>query len=106
MSGQRRIPTVKKIEGVESVDNEIEVLPLSPADDRIRLAHGRAVCRHASLSRCAMWAGHHVHIIVKNGNAGLEGAVATEMDKSIASVRAKGVSRVFSVGNILRVEKS
>src|SRR5208283_2069510 len=47
---------VKRIEGVESVDNQIEVLPLSPNDDRIRLAVYRAVYRQASLSRYALQA--------------------------------------------------
>ena len=56
---------VKRIEGVESVDNQIEVLPLSPNDDRIRLAVYRAVYRQASLSRYALQAIPPIHIIVK-----------------------------------------
>jgi hyperosmotically inducible protein len=96
---------VKQIEGVEGVDNQIEVLPLSPNDDRIRLAVYRAVYRQASLSRYALQAVPPIHIIVKNGNVRLEGVVATEADKNLAGIRAKGVSGVFSVNNNLRVEK-
>jgi hyperosmotically inducible protein len=96
---------VKKIEGVESVDNQIEVLPLSPNDDRIRLAVYRAVYRQTSLSRYALQAIPPIHIIVKNGNVRLEGVVATDADKNLAGIRAKGVSGVFSVENNLRVEK-
>jgi hyperosmotically inducible protein len=96
---------VKRIEGVESVDNQIEVLPLSPNDDRIRLAVYRAVYRQASLSRYALQAIPPIHIIVKNGNVRLEGIVATEADKNLAGIRAKGVSGVFSVENNLRVEQ-
>ena len=96
---------VKRIEGVESVDNQIEVLPLSPNDDRIRLAVYRAVYRQASLSRYALQAIPPIHIIVKNGNVSLEGIVATEADKNLAGIRARGVSGVFSVTNNLRVEK-
>jgi hyperosmotically inducible protein len=96
---------VKRIEGVESVDNQIEVLPLSPNDDRIRLAVYRAIYRQPSLSRYALQAIPPIHIIVKNGHVRLEGAVATEMDKNLAGIRAKGVSGVFSVSNNLRVEK-
>ena len=96
---------VKKIEGVEGVDNQIEVLPLSPNDDRIRLAVYRAVYRQASLSRYALQAVPPIHIIVKNGNVRLEGIVATEADKNLAGIRAKGVSGVFSVTNDLRLEK-
>jgi len=96
---------VKRIEGVESIDNQIEVLPLSPNDDRIRLAVYRAIYRQASLSRYALQAMPPIHIIVKNGNVRLEGIVATEADKNVAGIRAKGVSGVFSVSNNLRVEK-
>jgi hyperosmotically inducible protein len=95
---------VKRIEGVESVDNQIEVLPLSPNDDRIRLAVYRAIYRQASLSRYALQAVPPIHIIVKNGNVRLEGVVANEGDKNLAGIRAKGVSGAFSVTNNLRVE--
>ena len=96
---------VKTIEGVESIDNQVEVLPLSPNDDRIRLAVYRSVYGQANLSRYAVQAIPPIHIIVKNGNVRLEGVVATEADKNLAGVRAKGVSGVFSVNNNLRVEK-
>lgn len=96
---------VKKVEGVESVDNRIEVLPLSPHDDRIRLAAYRAIYRQTSLSRYALQAVPPIHIIVKNGNLRLVGVVATEGDKNIAGIRAKGVSGVFDVKNELRIEK-
>lgn len=96
---------VKGIEGVESVDNQIEVLPLSPNDDRIRLAVYRAIYRQASLSRYALQSVPPIHIIVKNGNVRLEGAVSTEADKNLAGIQAKGVSSVFAVSNNLRVEK-
>ncbi len=96
---------VKRIEGVESVDNQIEVLPLSPNDDRIRLAVYRAVYRDNTLSRYALRAIPTIHIIVKNGNVTLEGVVATEADKNIAGIKAKGVSGVFAVNNNLRIEK-
>jgi hyperosmotically inducible protein len=96
---------VKTIEGVEGVDNQIEVLPLSPNDDRIRLAVYRAVYRQASLSRYALQAVPPIHIIVKNGNVRLEGVVMTEADKNLAGLQAKGVSGAFSFSNNLRVEK-
>jgi hyperosmotically inducible periplasmic protein len=96
---------VKRIGGVESVDNQIEVLPLSPNDDRIRLAVYRAVYRQTSLSRYALQAIPPIHIIVKNGHVRLEGVAATEADKNLAGIRANGVPGVFSVENKLRVEK-
>ena len=96
---------VKGIEGVEKVVNDIEVLPVSPNDDRIRVAVYRAVFGQPSLQRYSMQAVPPIHIIVKNGNVTLEGVVATEGDKNVANIQAKGVSGVFSVTNNLRVEK-
>jgi hyperosmotically inducible protein len=96
---------VKSIEGVESVDNQIEVLPLSPNDDRIRLAVYRAIYSQPSLQRYGLQAVPPIHIIVKNGNVALEGVVANSGDKNIAGIQAKSVPGVFSVANNLQVEK-
>jgi hyperosmotically inducible protein len=96
---------VKRIEGVESVDNRIEVLPTSPNDDRIRLATYRAIYGHTALNRYALMAVPSIHIIVKSGNVTLEGVVASEGDKNIANIEANSVPGVFSVTNNLRVEK-
>jgi hyperosmotically inducible protein len=96
---------VKRIEGVEHVNNQIEVLPVSPNDDRIRRAVFRAIYSDPTMDRYAIQAVPPIHIIVKNGNVSLEGVVATEADKNIAGSRANGVSGVFSVKNNLRVEK-
>lgn len=96
---------VKRIEGVERVVNRIEVLPLSPNDDRIRRAVYRAIFGHPSLSRYALGAVPPIHIIVKNGNVTLEGVVGVKQDRDIAGIQANGVVGVFSVRNNLRVEK-
>jgi hyperosmotically inducible protein len=96
---------VKKIEGVETVDNEIEVLPLSPNDDRIRRAVYGAIFSKAPLQRYQMGAVPPIHIIVKNGNVTLIGVVSNEGDKNIAGITANGVSGVFGVTNNLAVEK-
>ncbi len=96
---------VKKIEGVDRVINKIEVLPVSPNDDRIRLATYRAIYSQPALQLYSMRAVPPIHIVVKNGNVTLEGVVARESDKNIAGIQAKGVSGVFSVTNNLRVEK-
>jgi len=96
---------VKRIEGVERVKNEIEVLPPSPNDERIRRAVFRAIYSDPTMDRYAIQAVPPIHILVKNGNLALEGVVATEADKNIAGLRANGVPGVFSVANNLRVEK-
>ena len=96
---------MKDIEGVQNVNNNIEVLPLSPNDDRLRLALYRAIYGHTALNRYAIGAINPIHIIVKNGNVRLEGIVNNEADKNIAGVQARSVSGVFSVENNLMVER-
>ena len=96
---------VKRIEGVTAVQNEIEVLPVSPNDDRLRLGVYRAIYSKAPLQRYSLQAVPPIHIIVKNDNATLVGVVANEGDKTIAYLAANGVSGVFSVKNELAVEK-
>lgn len=110
--GQVTRPTLKSdagrviagIEGVKHVDNQIEVLPLSSMDDRVRIAVFRAVYGKAPLNQYALRAVPTIHIIVKNGHVTLEGAVARQSDKDIAKIAADGVSGVFSVTNNLRVD--
>jgi hyperosmotically inducible periplasmic protein len=96
---------VKRIEGVSQVINEIEVLPLSPNDDRLRLRVYRAIYSKAPLQRYSLMAVPPIHIIIRNGNVALEGAVASEFDKNLANVAANGVSGVFSVKNNLVIDK-
>jgi BON domain-containing protein len=96
---------VKKISGVTSVVDNIEVLPLSPMDDQTRIATYRAIYGDPSLAgRYAYSAAPSIHIIVKNGNVRLEGVVGNAMDKQIAETRAKGVPDVFNVEDDLQVE--
>lgn len=95
---------VKSIEGVEHVDNKIEVLPASPMDDQLRRAEYRAIYGFPSLQRYAMGAVPPIHIIVKNGRVTLEGVVANQADKDTAGIRANTVPNVFAVTNNLRVE--
>jgi hyperosmotically inducible protein len=97
---------VKSIEGVTKVNNNIEVLPLSPNDDRIRRAVFHAVFSEPGLEKYSMGALAPVHIIVKNGHVTLDGVVLNEGDKNLAGIRANGVPGVFSVTNNLQIEKS
>jgi|ERR1700678_1439178 hyperosmotically inducible protein len=96
---------VKRIEGVSNVVNNIEVLPLSPNDDRIRRAVYRAIYSNSVLSPYQLRAVPPIHIIVKNGQVTLEGAVARQMDKQVAGIKANGVSGVFGVTNNLMVDE-
>lgn len=117
---------VKKIEGVANVRNEIEVLPVSASDDRLRAAVYATVYRDPALQRYATNRGgprgippvargaagitndppigyHAIHIIVENGNVTLTGVVDSDMDLAIAGMRANSVPGVFSVDNELQV---
>jgi len=96
---------VKRIEGVEQVDNQIEVLPVSTMDDQLRLALYRAIYGYTALERYALPVIKPIRIIVKNGNVTLDGVVDSEGDKNLANIRANGVSGVFSVTNNLVVVK-
>lgn len=123
--------SVKRIEGVGTIENRIEVLPLSPNDDRIRAAVYASIYRYPALQRytsnrggsmgggprggrsIARAAGgitsdppigyHAIHIIVENGNVTLTGVVDSDGDLALAEMRANSVSGVFSVDNNLQV---
>jgi len=118
--------SVKRIEGVNHVTNEIEVLPVSPNDDRLRAAVYASIYGFPALQRytsnrggprgvpsVARAAGgitndpplgfHAIHIIVQNGNVTLTGVVDSDMDLAIAGMRANTVPGVFSVDNDLQV---
>lgn len=117
--------SIKKVEGVQSVDNRINVLPASPNDDRIRAAVYRSIYSFPSLQRytsnrggrmrptIARAAGgvtndpptgyHAIHIIVQNGNVTLTGVVDSQSDAAVAGIRANSVPGVFSVDNNLQV---
>jgi hyperosmotically inducible protein len=97
--------SVKHIEGVDSVNNQIEVLPASGNDDRIRRQVARAIFNDERLFPYSMGSVPPIHIIVKGGHVTLVGIVNSEADKNEANIRANGVPGVFSVDNQLQVQK-
>jgi hyperosmotically inducible protein len=111
LTGQVTRPTLKgdaervvmRIAGVDKVDNQIEVLPLSGHDDHLRRSLFKAIYGFPSMNRYALPVIKPIRIIVKNGNVTLEGIVDNQADKSVANIRANGVHGVFSVTNNLRV---
>ena len=96
---------VKRIEGVEKVDNQIQVLPPSPSDDRIRLQLYRSIYGYPPLQRYALGVIKPIRIIVKGGHVELDGVVDSVGDKQLVEIRAKGVPGIFSVTNNLQVER-
>lgn len=96
---------VKGIEGVQKVDNQIQVLPPSTLDDGLRLRLFRAIYRYAALEKYALGVIRPIRIIVKTGHVTLEGVVDNETDKNLVNLRANSVPGIFSVTNNLRVVK-
>jgi hyperosmotically inducible protein len=114
LAGQVTRPTLKKdaqrrvekVEGVERVINQIEVLPLSPNDDRLRRAVFRELFNFNSpLFRYGQQPIPSIHIIVSRGKLVLKGVVANKGDSDIANIKARGVPGLFEVRNDLRIEK-
>jgi hyperosmotically inducible periplasmic protein len=96
---------LKGIEGVDQVINDIEVLPTSPSDERIRIAVARNIYRSDALDRYGFQVQPSIHIIVTQGRVSLEGVVDTESDKTIAGLKAREVGGVFDVKNNLAVAR-
>ena len=96
---------VKHIEGVDKVDNQIEVLPPAPMDDRLRQRLFRAIYGFPGLQQYELGVQKPIRIIVKSGHVTLEGVVDNDGDKNLAGIRANGVSGSFSVTNNLQVVK-
>ena len=96
---------VKRVEGVDTVINDIEVLPVSPTDDAIRLAVARNIYNSNALDRYGFQSQPPIHIIVRKGTVMLEGVVDSESDKSVAGLKAREINGVFDVKNNLSVAK-
>ena len=96
---------VKQIEGVDKVINNIQVLPPSPLDDKVREQVYNTLSRTGSLSRYFWEAAPSIHIVVKNQRVTLAGIVNSEGDKNMATIAANTVPGVFQVTNELRVVK-
>jgi hyperosmotically inducible periplasmic protein len=96
---------VKRIEGVEKVDNQIEVLPPSPMDERLRIRIFHAIHGYPALQKYELGTQKPIRIVVKSGRVTLEGVVDSDGDKNLAGLRANGVSGTFSVTNNLQVVK-
>jgi osmotically-inducible protein OsmY len=97
------ISVVENYPGVKDVVDNIEVAPVSPMDDRIRLAEARAIYGYPQLNKYAIDPAKPIRITVVNGNVTLSGVVDSQADKDVANIRANGVSGVFKVVNNLEV---
>jgi hyperosmotically inducible periplasmic protein len=114
LAGQVTRPTLKKdaqrrvekVEGVDRVINQIEVLPLSPNDDRIRAAVFRELFNFNSpLFRYGQGPNPSIHIIVSRGKLVLKGVVSSKSDRDLAVIKARGVPGIFDVRSDLSFER-
>lgn len=96
---------VRSVEGVERIQNQIEVLPASTFDNTLRLRLYRAIYGYTQLQKYALGITKPIRIVVKKGQVTLEGVVDSEADKDIAGIQANGVADVFSVKNNLQITK-
>lgn len=96
---------VKRVEGVENVDNKIQVLRVSFFDNGLRVRLFRTIYGYGPLQHYGVGANKSIRIIVDNGHVTLWGMVDNNADKIIAGMRAGEVPGVFSVENQLQVVK-
>lgn len=94
------------LKGVAVLENNLEVLPLSPYDDSLRIAIARAIYNDPYFANYANQALPPIHIIVKNGNVTLEGVVANQLDRVKAEMAARFAGLSFSVVNNLRLDRA
>jgi len=97
------VSLVSNYPGVKDVVDNINVAPVSPMDDRIRLAEARAIYGAPQLNKYALDPAKPIRITVINGNVTLSGVVDSQSDKEIAGIRANGVGGVFKIINNLQV---
>ena len=100
------VEAIKSLEGVDTVVDQIEVLPNSASDDELRRGGYRAIFETAELAPYAAQTAPPIHIVVKNGNVALEGTVKSAADKNLAGTRASSVANVVNVKNNLNVHAS
>ncbi|HEY4381487.1 MAG TPA: BON domain-containing protein [Acidobacteriaceae bacterium] len=90
--------------GVKDIVDNLEVAPVSPMDDALRIRLARAIYGSPELQKYALDPAKPIRITVVNGHVTLSGAVDSKMDHDVAGIKANGVSGVFSVNNQLQVQ--
>jgi osmotically-inducible protein OsmY len=93
-----------RVKGVLEVNNEIDVLPVSIDDDRLRQSIAREIYRDPVFSRYAIHVNPPIHIIVERGNVTLTGAVNSTLERQKAEMIVRSTSGVFGVENRLQID--
>ena len=94
---------VRKVEGVNTVDNKIGVLPVSQFDDELRFRIARAIYSHSSFWQYAAMPNPPIRIVVNRGHVALEGVVQSNVERMLARSLASGFG-AFEVKNDLKTD--
>ena len=94
---------VAHVSGVETVRNEIGVLPVSPFDDNLRYRIARAIYGNSNFWQYAAMANPPIHIIVERGRVTLTGVVNSNVERMLARSLATTFG-AFSVRNELKTD--
>lgn len=97
------VAAVENTKGVKDVIDNIQVDPVSPMDQRIRIEAFRRIYGYPMLNKYAIDPEKPIRIQVANGHITLYGTVDSEADKNVAGIQAKSVPGAFSVTNDLQV---
>src|SRR5579872_6608095 len=94
---------VRKIEGVQKVVNNVQVLPPAPFDEQLRRQADARLIRAGGLAQYFWPAAPSIHIIVLHQNVILKGYVDRESDKELAGITVRELTGGFGVTNDLQV---
>jgi hyperosmotically inducible protein len=94
---------VRALAGVTSVDNRLQVLPVSQFDDELRFRIARAIYSNSSFWNYAAMANPPIHIVVNGGRVTLQGVVQSNVERQLARSLASGLGS-FEVTNQLKTD--
>ena len=94
---------VRNISGVDTVDNRIQVLPVSQFDDELRFRIARAIYGNSAFWNYAAMANPPIHIVVNGGRVTLNGVVQSNVERQLARSLATGFGE-FEVKNELKTD--
>jgi|SRR5688572_23847282 len=94
---------LRNVEGIQTIRNNIEVLPVSQFDNELRYDIARAIYRHPSLQMYALGVNPPIHVIVEHGRVTLEGVVNSNLDRVLARSIASSFP-AFEIKNELKTD--
>ena len=95
---------VRRIEGIDTVENRIQVLPVSQFDDELRFRIARAIYGNSAFWNYAAMANPPIHIVVRGGRVTLQGVVQSNVERQLARSLATGFAS-FEVKNELKTDE-